>query len=385
MWFGDPLGRRGAGHDFAARFTMGFTPDVSGEWQFGVESVGLVTISLDGELALDNTDAPLGGSFFGNGRFEKVQTFVVEAGRRYEMVMELRHRSTGMGVGGLNVGAMAPIIGDQVADAVALAARSDISVLVVGTNDDWESEGWDRTDIELPGEQNRLISEVAKVSKRTVVVVNAGSPVAMPWLNEVDAVLYSWFPGQEFGEALVDVLTGVREPSGRLPVTLPKRLEDTPAAEHHPGRNGAAKYLEGRLIGYRWFDTVGREPLFPFGFGLGYANIEISDAAASGTHAVATTVTNSSPRDGVQVVQVYAHLMNRDGLASDEPDQRLVGFARVLVPAHSSVNALVQLDADAYRAWNVESCSWTQWSGEVQLRVGTSSRHHSHIVHVQLP
>jgi len=385
MWFGDPLGRRGSGHDFAARFTMGFTPDVSGEWQFGVESVGVVTISMDGQLVMDNSDAPTGGSFFGSGRFEKVQTFTVEAGRRYEMVMELRHRSAGMGVGGLNVGAMAPIIGDQVADAVALSARSDVSVLVVGTNDDWESEGWDRTSIDLPGEQDRLIREVAQVSKRTIVVVNAGSPVAMPWLNDVAAVIYSWFPGQEFGEALLDVLTGTCEPTGRLPVTLPKRLEDTPAAEHHPGRNGAAKYLEGRLIGYRWFDTVGREPLFPFGFGLGYADIAVSDAAASGTRAVATTVTNSSARDGVQVVQVYAHLVHRDGLSSDEPDQRLVGFARVHVPARATVNALVQLDDDAYRAWNNDTMSWTQWSGEVQLRVGTSSRHHSHTVTVTLP
>jgi beta-glucosidase len=223
------------------------------------------------------------------------------------------------------------------------------------------------------------------VSQPTIVVENAGSPVAMPWLDDVDAVIYSWFPGQEFGEALLDVLTGVCEPTGRLPVTLPKRLDDTPAAEHHPGRNGAAKYLEGRLIGYRWFDTVGREPLFPFGFGLGYADIAVSDAAASGTHAVATTMTNSSSRDGVQVVQVYAHLVDRDGLALDEPHQRLVGFARVHVPAGATVNALVQLDEDAYRAWSNESHSWTQWSGEVQLRVGTSSRHHSHKVMVQLP
>ena len=385
MWFGDPLGRRGAGHDFAARFTMGFTPDVSGEWQFGVESVAPVVITLDDELVMDNSDAPLGGSFFGSGRHEKVVTFTVEAGRRYEMKMELRHRSVGMGVGGLNVGAMAPIVGDQVADAVALAARSDVSVLVVGTNDDWESEGWDRTSIDLPGEQDRLIREVAQVSKRTIVVVNAGSPVAMPWLNDVDAVIYSWFPGQEFGDALVDVLTGACEPTGRLPVTLPKRLEDTPAAEHHPGRNGAAKYLEGRLIGYRWFDTVGREPLFPFGFGLGYADIAISDAATSGTHAVTTTLTNSSSRDGVHVVQVYAHLVNRDGLASDEPDQRLVGFARVQVPSGATVNAIVQLDEDAYRAWNNNTMSWGQWSGAVELRVGDSSRHHSHALQVQLP
>ena len=384
MWFTDPLGRRGAGHDFAARFTMGFTPDITGEWQFGVESVAPVRITLDDNLVLDNSDSPAGGSFFGSGRHEKIASFAVEAGRRYELRIELRHTSTGMGVGGLNLGAMAPIIGNQLDDAVALAARSDLSIVVVGTNDDWESEGWDRTDIDLPGDQNRLVTEVAKVSTRTVVVVNAGSPVAMPWLNQVDAVVYAWFPGQEFGSALVDVLTGRVEPSGRLPVTFPRALSDTPAAEHHPGRNGVAKYLEGRLVGYRWYDTVGREPLFPFGFGLGYADVNVTDAATSGTHTVTATVSNASDRDGTQVVQVYAHLVNRDGLASDEPEQRLVGFARVDVPARAHANVVVALDRDAYRTWNPASARWEQWTGNVELRVGTSSRHVAHRLTVSL-
>ena len=384
MWFTDPLGRRGAGHDFAARFTMGFTPDITGEWQFGVESVAPVRITLDDNLVLDNSDSPAGGSFFGSGRHEKIASFAVEAGRRYELRIELRHTSTGMGVGGLNLGAMAPIIGNQLDDAVALAARSDLSIVVVGTNDDWESEGWDRTDIDLPGDQNRLVTEVAKVSTRTVVVVNAGSPVAMPWLDQVDAVVYAWFPGQEFGSALVDVLTGRVEPSGRLPVTFPRALSDTPAAEHHPGRNGVAKYLEGRLVGYRWYDTVGREPLFPFGFGLGYADVNVTDAATSGTHTVTATVSNASDRDGTQVVQVYAHLVNRDGLASDEPEQRLVGFARVDVPARAHANVVVALDRDAYRTWNPASARWEQWTGNVELRVGTSSRHVAHRLTVSL-
>jgi beta-glucosidase len=203
---------------------------------------------------------------------------------------------------------MGPIDHDQLGEAIDLAAKCDVSVVVVGTNDDWESEGWDREDIDLPGKQDILIHEVAKVSKRTIVVINAGSPVAMPWLNEVDAVLFTWFAGQEMGDALVDVLLGDVEPSGRLPVTMPRRMEDTPAAEHHPGRNGVAKYLEGRLIGYRWYDTIGREPQFPFGFGLGYADVLVTDAASSGTHMVTTTLQNTSQRDGVQVVHVSLSL-----------------------------------------------------------------------------
>jgi beta-glucosidase len=200
----------------------------------------------------------------------------------------------------------------------------------------------------------------------------------MPWLDDVDAVVYAWFPGQEMGDALVDVLTGVVEPSGRLPVTMPRHLEDTPAFEHHPGRHNAAQYVEGRLVGYRWYDTVGKEPLFPFGFGLGYAQISIDDAATAGHYRVNVTVSNTSSRDGVEVVQVYAHRVTRDALPQDEPDQILVGWARVHVPAHSTVNASVVVDRDAYRMWDVDAKGWSQWQGEVELRVGTSSRHVAH-------
>ena len=384
FWFADPLGRKGNAVGFGARFTFDFTPDVTGEWSFSVESVGDVVWTIDGAEILNNTGEPNGGSYFGMGKHEKVVATSLEAGRSYAMTIEQRHNPVGGGVCGINIGAMAPIIGDQVSEAADVAARCDVSIVVVGTNDDWESEGWDRDTIALPGEQDRLISEVAKVSKRTVVVVNAGSPVSMPWLDEVDAVIYAWFPGQEMGNALVDVLLGNAEPSGRLPVTFPHQLEDTPAFEHHPGRNGAAKYLEGRLIGYRWYDTVGREPLFPFGYGLGYATVDVVAATAHDAFTVKAEVTNTSDRNGVQVVQVYAHKVNRAGLAHDEPDQKLVGYARVEVAAGTTQEVQITLDANAYRTWDLEASQWTQWSGDVELRVGTSSRHITHRLGIQL-
>ncbi len=384
MWFGDPMGRRGNAIGFGARFTMDFTPDVTGDWQFSVESVGDVVWKIDDEVILDNTGESNGGSFFGMGKHEKVVVVALESDRTYRMVLEQRHNPTGGSVTGINIGAMAPIIGDQVSEAVDTAARCDVSIVIVGTNDDWESEGWDRADIALPGEQDRLVHEVAKVSKRTVVVVNAGSPVAMPWLDEVDAVIYAWFPGQEMGDALVDVLLGQVEPSGRLPVTLPRAIEDTPAFEHHPGRNGSAKYLEGRLIGYRWFDTVGREPLFPFGFGLGYSRVEITNAAVIDPYRVDVLLTNESDRHGVQVVQVYAHRIDRSGLPHDEPDQKLVGYARVNVGVDLTTSVSIDLDPNAYRTWNLERSQWVQWRGDVELRVGTSSRTISHRLQIML-
>ena len=384
IWAGDPLNRREPNFAFGARLAAQLTPDQTGEWVFSIESVAPVRIIIDGAIVLDNADVPSGGSFFGMGKPETLVTIDLEAGRTYSFVVELRHTPTGAGLSGLTIGAMGPQQENMMEEAVTLAATTDVSIVVVGTNDDWESEGWDRDTITLPGEQDLLIAEVAKVSKRTIVIVNAGSPVSMPWLDDVEAVIYAWFPGQEFGDALVDLLVGDVEPSGRLPVTLPRRLEDTPAFEHHPGRNGVAKYLEGRLIGYRWYDTIGREPLFPFGFGLGYADVKIIDASKSGTHGVDVAVRNESNRAGVQVVQVYAHRKDRDGLPSDEPDQKLVGYARVKVAAKGTTMLHIDIDPDAYRMWDPEISAWAQWVGNVELRVGTSSRHIAHRIAITL-
>ena len=383
MWASDPLGRGLATPEYGVRLRTELTPDVSGAWQFSLESIAPARVLIDGEVVLDNAASPVGGSFFGTGRGEITASKGLVSGHSVDLVVELRHANTGLGMGGLNLGALAPAVGDLVSDAVDRAASADLSIVIVGTNDDWESEGWDRSSLQLPGDQDELVHRVAAASRSTVVVVNAGSPVTMPWLHEVDAVVMAWFPGQELGHALIDVLTGAVEPQGRLPVTFPASLEETPAFEHHPGRNGTASYLEGRLMGYRWYDTVGREPLFPFGFGLGYAVITIDAACAMGAHTVGVTLSNSSDRDGVEVVQVYAHCVDRAGLAADEPEQRLVGFARVEVPAGATVEAEVTLDPDAYRAWDRDRHEWQQRSALHHLRVGRSSREVAHVLVVQ--
>jgi beta-glucosidase len=305
---------------------------------------------------------------------------VLEAGRTYQLEVQYLHAPNGMGMGGINVHALAPVEGDLIEQAVDAAASADLSIVIVGTNDDWESEGWDRDDISLPGDQDTLIRRVAEVSRASVVVVNAGSPVSMPWVHGVNAVLMAWFPGQEMGNSLVDVLTGVVEPQGRLPVTFPMRIEDTPAGEHHPGRNGVASYREGRLMGYRWYDTVGREPLFPFGFGLGYSCAEFTEVSALSAHEVRLTVRNAGDRDAVEVVQVYVALVRPEGHEPgdderDEPAQRLVGFAKVRVPAGASVPVAISLDHMAYRRWDTAKGSWSVPSVPHELRVGHSSRH----------
>ena len=373
MWVADPIGRSDANPEYGARISTTFTPDVSGEWSFGVESVAAARLLVDNDVVLDNAELAIGGSFFGTGKAELTATAALEAGRSYKLDVEIRHRRTGMGLGGVNIGAEAPYAGDRMIDAVDAAAAADLSIVIVGTNDDWESEGWDRAELDLPGRQDELIRRVAEVCPRTVVVINAGSPVAMPWAESVPAVLMAWFPGQEMGDSLADVLFGEVEPQGRLPVTFPRRLEDTPAFEHHPGRNGVAPYLERRLVGYRWYDTVGREPLFAFGHGLGYADVSITSARVLDPFTVEVDLTNTSARAGVGVVQIYAHRDGHDG-AGDDADQRLSGFAKLDVPPEGSTTTVIALDPRTYQAWDVSTHAWMEVPGVHELRVGTSSR-----------
>ena len=379
MWMADPIepGLSGA-PGFSARFRTTFTPDVSGPWQVGVSSVADAALFIDGSAIVDNYALSAGGSFFGIGKAEQVGTADLKAGRAYELEVRLRRPPSQNALSGLHIGAFPPMLTDPVREAIDLASNSDLAIVIVGTNDDWETEGYDRDSMGLPGRQDELISGIAAASPRTVVIVNAGSPVSMPWFGEVDAVLYTWFPGQEMGDALVDVLLGDVEPQGRLPMSFPVSLEDTPAFEHHPGRNGVANYLEGRLIGYRWYDTVGRPPLFPFGFGLGYADVRIDAARLHGESSqpdsVEVDLSNNSARDGVQVVQVYSDRTRRTERRGDDPQQQLVGFAKAIVPAGATTTVTVPIDPRAMHTWSGEDHDWVLADGHFELRVGTSSR-----------
>ncbi|MGZ4771151.1 MAG: glycoside hydrolase family 3 protein [Ilumatobacteraceae bacterium] len=373
LWVKDPVGKSDSNPRFGARLSTTFTPDVTGTWGFGIESIAPTRLLIDGAVVIDNESLPKGGSFYGTGKAELTGSVDVDAGRHYLLEVEVRHHPIGQGLGGVNIGAQPPLGENLLAEAVDVASKADCSIVIVGTNDDWECEGWDRATMDLPGEQNELIRQVAAAGKRTVVVINAGSPVSMPWLPDVDAVLMAWFPGQQMGEAIADVLLGDTEPQGRLPVTFPAHLEDTPAFEHHPGRNGVANYAEGRLIGYRWYATVGRRPLFPFGFGLGYATVGITAARHAGGSAVDVDLVNESDRDGVQVVQVYTARAGSVERRGDEPAMQLVGFTKATVPAHGARTVTVELDPRAMQTWNVSDHAWVRAEGEFELCIGTSS------------
>ena len=194
--------------------------------------------------------------------------------------------------------------------AIAAARAADAVVLVVGSASTTESEGYDRRDIKLPGDQNLLVEQIAAANPRTVVVVNAGAAMAMPWIDKVRAVLQLWLPGEEGPEALTDILLGVVSPSGRLPVTFPKRIEDSSAYGFYPGADSVT-YGEGLLVGYRHFDQKGVAPLFAFGHGLTYTTFDYAALAAPAKTAagqplpLSLTLTNAGTRAASEVVQVY--------------------------------------------------------------------------------
>ena len=241
-------------------------------------------VSLDGEPSSTLAEPQRGGAFFGMGSPEVRGTVELEEGRRVRADRRLPGRPDRSWCA---ASSSAP---DRCRPATTSSGRpprpraADVAVVIVGTDDDWETEGEDRTvagAARRPGRAGRAPSSPPTRTRSSSL--NAGSPVTMPWLDDVPAVLQLWFPGQEIGDALADVLTGDAEPGGRLPMTFPARLEDTPAFAHHPGTDGRAVYAEGLFIGHRWYDREGIEPLFPFGHGLGYTTFELGTAGVGGS------------------------------------------------------------------------------------------------------
>lgn len=251
-----------------------------------------------------------------------------------------------------------------IADAARAAAAADVAVVVVGTNSVVESEGYDRIDLRLPGRQDDLVRAVAAANPRTIVIVNAGSPVELPWAGDVAAIVQAYFGGQEMGHAIADILTGAVEPGGRLPTTWPRSIEDVPVIEVAPTL-GALDYVEGVHVGYRAWLRDGATPAFPFGHGLGYTTWEISRAVREGDDLV-VTVTNTGDRAGRHVVQVYAE---RPGSVVDRPARWLVGHAEVSAASGETTAVRIALPARRFAYWDQ---GWQVEPGTFLLHVGSS-------------
>ncbi|HJS94309.1 MAG TPA: glycoside hydrolase family 3 C-terminal domain-containing protein [Solirubrobacteraceae bacterium] len=261
--------------------------------------------------------------------------------------------------------------------AAANAAKSAASAVVV-VSDDTETEAADRLSLNLPSAQDELISAVAGANPHTTVVINAGAPVAMPWLGQVAAVVDAWYPGQSSGTSLADVLFGKVDPSGHLPVTFPTSLSQVPASTpaQFPGVNGEVEYSEGLEVGYRWYDANHVTPLFPFGFGLSYTRFSYSDlrvrpGATNGVRDVQVTarVTNVGNRAGADVAQLYLG----DPRTAGEPPRQLVGFQRVSLDPGESARVQFTITPRDTWWWDQNANGWDQSTGRYAVYVGDSS------------
>jgi beta-glucosidase len=263
--------------------------------------------------------------------------------------------------------------GADVAVARRLAAQADVAVVFVGLP---EREGRDLASISLSPHDDLLVASVAQANRRTVVVLNTGSAVAMPWLRSAAALVEAWYPGQEDGNAIADVLFGDAEPAGRLPVTFPTSPAQGPTANpvRWPGVGGVVSYDERLRVGYRWYDAVKAEPLFPFGFGLSYTSFRMTNLVAqqrpSGAVDVTAAVTNTGVRAGVTVVQAYLELP----ATAKEPPRRLVGFAKVRLAAGALTTVHLVVPPQSLSVWDVRRHHWVALAGRYTLRVGSSSR-----------
>ncbi|WP_246266483.1 beta-glucosidase family protein [Nonomuraea typhae] len=354
----------------AVELRTSYTADLAGEHHFSITGVGRFTFTLDGQTIFDDTvvfegDDPAAAILHAP---ERRFTHAMEAGQTVELTLRQHEVASfnGMTLIMFSLGHGNPTDGEAelLAEAARLAAECDVAVVVASTTLEVESEGFDRTDLKLPGRQDELIAAVAAANPRTVVVVNAGSPVEMPWADRVAAILLTWFPGQEAGSALADVLFGDAEPGGRLPTTWPAALADSPVVDVTPS-DGAVPYDEGVFIGYRGWQKAGRTPAFWFGHGLGYTTWSYDAVEATGD-AVVVSVTNTGTRRGREVVQVY--------LAPAEPGSRperwLAGFAVAEAEPGESARCVIELPERAFQVW--EDGGWATVAGAYAAEVGAS-------------
>ncbi|WIE78453.1 glycoside hydrolase family 3 C-terminal domain-containing protein [Curtobacterium sp. MCSS17_016] len=374
FWFGGDAPTREADR---LDITTTYTAESTGTVRFGIGAAGRSRMWIDGELLLDE-DVPFEGDQLGAAFLNPPARSVpveVTAGQQVAIRIEydiVQDETLG--------GVLAYQFGTEPSDddpavlieaAVDAARGADVAVVVVGTNSKVESEGYDRSSLALPGHQDDLVRAVAAANPNTVVVVNAGSPVDMPWRNDVAAVLLTWFGGQEYGNALADVLTGAQEPGGRLPTTWPVAMADVPVLDVTPV-DGKVAYDEGVHVGYRAWLRAGTEPAYPFGHGLGYTTWSIEGVSATPTVRegdaviVTATVVNTGDRAGKHVVQVYA---SRAESAVDRPVRWLVGFAPVRLAAGASTEVSIEVPARAFAHWDG---SWQYESGTFTLHVGAS-------------
>ena len=391
------------GKKFCYRVQGAFQPTVSGTYRISLSNTGKAKLFIDDSLIIDNMDwTEISGNFMNCGSVEVIATMRLEKGHSYDFRVDnivtpppmpphdntLFHK-----ISGVRVGLLLQCDEELLMKKAIVAAReADIAIMVVGHNNDTEREGSDRTSLSLPGRTDELVTAVCAANRNTIVVTQSACAIAMPWAQQAAAIVQAWYQGQENGNALADVLFGRVNPSGKLPVTFPKQIEDHGSYKWFPGdeKNDCAEYGEGVLVGYRWFDAHKIDPLWPFGFGLSYTTFALGTVVVDGFIAtdgtvearVSVDVSNKGDRDGREVVQVYISSSAEIGrFGRPQVQKSLAGFQKVYIPSGETRTVRICLTAEAVAWFDVSGKGsqglngrWRVDPGTYLCSVGTSSR-----------
>ncbi|ETS79281.1 beta-glucosidase I [Pestalotiopsis fici W106-1] len=368
-----------------------FEPEASGEYTFGLAVYGTAKLYVDGDIVVDNSrNQTLGDSFWGAGTREEKGTVNLTAGIRYKIQVDFGTAptqstsalgSTNMGAGGFRLGCALNVdAAAQLAAAVEIAGTADQVIICTGLNEDWESEGFDRETMKLPGLTDELIRRVCAVNPNTTVVIQSGTPVTMPWVHQVPAIVQAWYGGNETGNAIADVLFGDVNPSGKLPLSIPVCEEDNPAFLNSKSEAFRILYGEDIFVGYRYYEKVRRAVAFPFGHGLSFSdfsiqNLRLSECDTSGHVGENLTITvdvhNKSPVNGYEVVQVYVRQLHP---SISRPMKELRGYKKVLVPSYSTVTVeILVVKQLATSFWDERKHMWIMEKDTYEVQVGSSS------------
>ncbi|KAF2806647.1 uncharacterized protein BDZ99DRAFT_82564 [Mytilinidion resinicola] len=377
---------------FSFKVKTTLTPVRSGFHEFSFSSVGPGRMLLNGELFIDVWNWTEEGEAMFSACKDVIKSTFLEEGVPVQILIESTNEVRPLAkmsiegksheYGGCRIGYRDEELVDLEDEAVKAARDADVAIVVVGLDEEWESEGYDRQTMDLPkdGSQDRLIEAVLEANPKTIVVNQSGTPVTMPWADKVPAILQAWYQGQEAGNALADVLFGIQSPSGKLPTTFPKRLEDNPAYHNWPCENLKTVYGEGIYIGYRHYEKSKVEPLFPFGHGLSYTTFEYGAPtisakvlAESDPLVVSILITNSGQVAAHEIVQAYI----RDPESNlPRPEKELQAFAKVFLEPGETKTVDLKLDKHSVGYYDTslgQSGAWVAEEGTFHVLIGASS------------
>ncbi|ODV96361.1 hypothetical protein PACTADRAFT_49721 [Pachysolen tannophilus NRRL Y-2460] len=365
-----------------------FTPEEDGEYEFGVAVVGTALIFVDETLVVDNkTKQIFGNTFFNQGSIEEKGRIVLSKDKTYKIRIEFSSGKTSIltkgldpgnyGGGGIRIGAIKvfdPLA--EIAKAVEIAKKNDKVIIVSGTNLEFETESLDREDMKLPGYQDQLIEAIVAANKNTIVVNQSGTPVEMPWIEKIPAVLQAWFAGNEGGNAIADVLYGDVNPSGKLSITFPIRLQDNPTYFNFNSNNGQVLYGEDVYVDYRFYEKIDRPVLFPFGHGLSYSNFTYDNLVLSINESSDLLIAkfelkNNSDRSGKEVAQLY---VSQQKPSITRPIKELKNFIKVSLKAGETKKIEIKTSLKYATSFFDEYYNdWCSESGTYNVIIGKST------------